>query len=527
MEHLCVTVRLLDPLFHGRSDTGVLEWPPSPLRAFQALVGAAAAIGKGRISPESAAALAWLERQPAPAIIAPAAMAGTSFQMSVPFNAMDVVARAWARGNMSNSGEANPATHRHMKDGKALFISGEPAVNYLWTLSRPLEDIPHASAIRSLAREVVRLGWGIDMAIGDASLIDDPGPEQLCGIRWNPGAHDPGGLLVAKAGTLENLMRRHGQFLRRMEKGVLTPPDPMEMVDRREYRRTGDVRGREIAVFGLLDPTGARRVAFDTARRALTVAGRLRDAVRRSAQAAHWDDERVNAFVLGHASSRGDGSHQPVGSRRFAYWPIPSVEVRDGGRATVISSIRRVIVTSFDEQSAGEVEWARRALSGQDLIDERSGQPVALLTLTHPDSVIQRYIATAATWMSVTPVVLPGYDDPEHYRRRLHGTVTSEGQTSLLERLNHRIDGLLRKAMSQAGVDASLAARATIEWRSVGFWPGTERAERYGVPDHLRKFPRYHVTITWRDARGQPLEVRGPLCIGGGRYYGLGLLAAM
>ena len=39
-----LTVRFLDPApaFHGRGDGGDPEWPPSPLRLFQALVCAAA-----------------------------------------------------------------------------------------------------------------------------------------------------------------------------------------------------------------------------------------------------------------------------------------------------------------------------------------------------------------------------------------------------------------------------------------------------------------------------------------------------
>jgi len=527
VEHLCLTVRLLAPLFHGRNEAGVLEWPPSPLRAFQALASAAAAAGRGAISSESAAALEWLESQLAPTIVAPVGIPGSSFNMSVPFNAMDVVARAWARGNTSNVGDANPSTHRNMKDAKAIWIEGEPAVHFIWPLSSPDKDGPHAVTIRDLARQVVRLGWGINMAIADASLVADLHAEQLRGIRWTPGGRRPDGLLVPIPGTLKDLMRRHRQFLNRMETGTLTPPDPLEVVQRQDYRHAGDVRVRAMATFELLDPSGTKRAAFDTARTALTIAGRFRDAVRRTAQAAHWEDDRINAFVLGHASSRRDEPHTPVGSRRFAYWPLPSIESRGAGQRPVVGSIRRVIVTSFDERCAGEIAWARRALSGQDLIDQRSGEPVAVLSLIHHDPVVRRYTARAATWMTVTPVVLPGYDDPKHYRRRLHGGAPAEEQASLLERLSHRIEGLLRKAMSQAGIDETLVARADIQWRSVGFWPGTERADRYGVPDHLRKFTRYHVAITWRGEHGQPLHVRGPLCIGAGRYYGLGLFAAV
>ena len=89
------------------------------------------------------------------------------------------------------------------------------------------------------------------------------------------------------------------------------------------------------------------------------------------------------------------------------------------------------------------------------------------------------------------------------------------------------MDGLLRKAIRQAGFSGELADNAALDWRSVGFLPGTELAGRYGVPDYLKRFPRLHVRIQWRDARGEPVQVPGPICIGGGRYFGLGLFAAV
>jgi CRISPR-associated protein Csb2 len=36
--YLCLSAIFLDAEFHGRRDGGEPEWPPSPLRLFQALV---------------------------------------------------------------------------------------------------------------------------------------------------------------------------------------------------------------------------------------------------------------------------------------------------------------------------------------------------------------------------------------------------------------------------------------------------------------------------------------------------------
>src|SRR5437867_872405 len=113
---LCLTVTFLNPVFHGRRDGGESEWPPSPMRLFQALVAAAHAKWKQDEAERNraVAALEWLERQPAPVIVAPTGRPSQPFRLSVPNNAMDIVARAWERGNETGK-DANPATHRAMK----------------------------------------------------------------------------------------------------------------------------------------------------------------------------------------------------------------------------------------------------------------------------------------------------------------------------------------------------------------------------------------------------------------------------
>ena len=40
--YFCISVRFLLPYSHGRDENDEPEWPPSPLRAFQAIVAASA-----------------------------------------------------------------------------------------------------------------------------------------------------------------------------------------------------------------------------------------------------------------------------------------------------------------------------------------------------------------------------------------------------------------------------------------------------------------------------------------------------
>src|SRR5262249_27377507 len=82
---------LLEPEFHGRGDGGAPEWPPSPLRLFQALVAAAAAGWRGGADGDAARpALRWLEARQPPVIVAPGHLAGRPFRLSVPNNDLDV-----------------------------------------------------------------------------------------------------------------------------------------------------------------------------------------------------------------------------------------------------------------------------------------------------------------------------------------------------------------------------------------------------------------------------------------------------
>ena len=72
-----------------------------------------------------------------------------------------------------------------------------------------------------------------------------------------------------------------------------------------------------------------------------------------------------------------------------------------------------------------------------------------------------------------------------------------------------------------------MAQHAELDWRSSGFWPGVPLASQYTVPEQHRRYRRLHVRITWRTSDGQMVKVPGPICIGGGKYSGLGLFAAL
>lgn len=525
--HFCVTIQLLHPVFHGRGLDNEPEWPPSPLRIFQALV-AGCSWGQREFSQDRIRAFERLEGlDQAPILIAPAPIPGDGYRLSIPNNSLDKVAAAWSRGNYFGSGDASPAGHRTMKRVRPLHLPDDSVIHCLWPV--PNDAPPDETVFGELtcaARRLISLGWGVDMVVGNGRLIHDTELSGLSGERWVPVRKDADvGLRVPVAGTLRDLRRTYQQFLKRTAPEGL-PPEPLTRFRVVEYRRASDPAPRSVASFTLMRRDGGFR-AFDPPRNTIRVAGMVRCAAKSAAEiTGGWPDPA--SFVLGHSEKPGD-KHQSVNNRRFAYLPLPSIQPHGPGRAPAAGGIRRVCVTVFEQAHEAEVEWARRTLPGTDLVRKETGEIAALLApAVQTDTVLRRYLDPASEWASVSPVVLPGHDDPRHYRKRLAAPdIGVQEQRRLLDALHHRVEKLLRKAIWDAGFPDNLAAHAGLDWREAGFWPGTEKARNYTVPDHLIRFPRLHVRLRWRDALGNPLVVPGPICLGGGRFYGLGLFAAM
>lgn len=503
--HLVLSFRFLSPWFHGRGDEGAPEWPPSPLRVFHAVVAAAARAGT--LEP-TRGALNWLEQRAAPLIIAPEAVASaTGYRLSVPHNAMDLVGKQWVRGD-----EGSAAEHRTMKNLRPHRLPEDTVVHYAWQLDGDASTVP---VLIAATRGVVALGWGIDLVVGHGAVVEDARLAELAAQQkaWEPRSDGRRDLRVPTRGTLADLERRHAAFLSRtsFDAPTLRPPPALSIFAITRYARTDQPRTTDIAGFTLMRVESDNFRAFEATRRGMAVAGMLRYAVRTAAERAGWDEARVHASVLGHG--KGDEA-------RLLLVPVPSIEPR-GARGETAGAVRRVMVFSTDDRS-DDAAWAARVLGGMDLIDEETGEVQAVLAATsHNDRVLSRYVSESSTWVTVTPMLLPGHDDPGRLREKLRIVKGSDEQKSLIERLTKRREALVRKALRQAGLVDELAFSAEIETRETGFIAGVDKASRFAVPSHLAKSPRLHVKLTW------PKQVAGPLCIGRGRFSGLGLFVGL
>jgi CRISPR-associated protein Csb2 len=481
--YFCLTVRFLQPYHHGRTDGGEPEWPPSPLRLFQALVAAAGNRWRESQFREYAVpALHWLERLPSASIVAPVGQATTKYRLYVPDNVADKIAKSWSGGR-----EASIADYRTEKDVRPTHLKGE-GVHYLVPI--PDEVCPHLEVLSAAARSMTHLGWGIDMVAGNASVLSQEDADKLAGERWRP-VEDASatGYRVPIPGTLDDLIQKHQAFLTRVCPDGFRPVPPLSAFRVVGYRRVSDVPGHSYVAFKFLHPV-LERSAWFAPNQANHVAAMTRHATANAAkqQPQVW----VDTYVHGHRSTADDSKP------RFSYVPLPSIEHR-GQDSKVVGGIRRVLLAELTDVSDSQLLWAKQMLPGQFLVDERTGDKKAMLAPLESDWVLRQYVDQADTWASVTPVVLPGSD----------------------ERKFAKAEKLFFKALRHSGYSSD--ALAELEFRNVSFWPGGDLALRYQRPEYLRKdcWTVYQVRLRWKE------PIKGPLAIGAGRHCGLGVFARM
>lgn len=501
---LVFSVRFLQPYSHSRGDGGAPEWPPSPLRLLQALVSAAAARWNERQQLEYAApALRWLESLSPPEIVAAEGMPSeVRTQYYVPDNTAELLVPAWKKG------EVDKVPKRTEKVVRPVHLLGE-AVHYLYIL--PDGKCPYRDVLRSAARSMTHLGWGIDMAVGNVDILNADQAAQLDGVRWHPSsAGKP--LRVPIIGTLDDLVRKHTEFLNRVSGDAFCPVPPLRAFDVVRYRRHTDPLSHPHAVFRLLDDN-EDTVPYPHAK-LIHLAGMVRHAaIERMKRVpprnlrGFTPEQWVDQYVAGHAPRNGEPEGRP--HRQFSYVPLPSV-----GHVHTDPAIRRVMVVA----PLGDEDWLEHLaerLDGellQPLPNTKLPEGTRLRRVSdrQKDGVRDAYTRDAREWASFTPVILPGHDD--------HKPAKTER--------------LILKALTQSGIDQP----CEFEWSAFSQFPKSYSAHKYvrdesardgrrivGYlrPDHVRDQTAVHLLLRFAH------HVPGPLTLGAGRHCGFGLMAAV
>ena len=471
--YLCLSVTFLNRVFHGKNDDGKPEWPPSPMRLYQALIaGTRAGSYAGSWSDEKADAFNWLESRQPPLIFAPDVEQSNGHLIFVPDNVSD---REFERSDRL----VTKVVH-------ANYLLNGDTVYFLWHLGEE-SDLKHAEIICREARHILALGWGIDQVVGNGIILDDAGAIALSGRRWRPmknvflpGAH---ALRTPKDGLLKDLESVHHSFVHRLDSSFFRPPLKSSRFDRVIYLRQDSTPPRYFAAFELPDGISFRQEDV------VKVAAMTRSLACNHAKVdTHTFPGGVETYVAGHAGT------QDTTPPRFSYMPLPSIggEHADG-------MIRRIIIAEpfgGDDTHAG---WARRRLIGTVLKDRDGRQCGRLLNPWRQTSsfMFRRYTGESYSWSTVTPVILPGHD----------------------ERSAVKAEKLFLTAVRQAGL--SVESVSDISMRKAPFFLGSCHPRSYFLPDYIRTkgWPGWHVNITFRE------PFHGPLAIGAGRHIGLGVFA--
>lgn len=519
---LCISFRFLQPfpLFHGCGDADEPEWPPSPMRAFQALLNAACLRTRGKpIPPEVRSALQVVEVL-RPSIVAPhATLSSTGHRAYVPHNQADLVFAALQRG-MEQSSEAFRKLNGSVRVDKdfrphRIETLGDdlPTIHYLYPLDAANADPNELlNAIRPAVRSVHCLGWGIDQVVADATLVE--ASNRLIGESWITTPHGGRRLRVHRRGSLDALTARHDRFLNRLVHGDWTPVPPLSAIDQVRYRRDSDPVPRPHAVFRLVDANDDT-VTYPQAK-LIHIAGMVKHAAIELMKKnpprdlrGRSKEEWIEEFVAGHQSKQD--KEAGTDHTQFSYIPLQSI-----GHANTDAGVRRVMIVA----PLGDDVWLEHLAARLDgsllkpLPNTKLPPRTRLERISekHKDGVRDAYVTASITWSSVTPVILPGHDDhkPEKTRK------------------------LIEKALAQSGIDQP----CEFEWCAFSQFrkmlpahkyrkdpsnPSRKILINYVRPDHLLEQSAVHLTMRFTNS----IAVPGPLTIGAGRHCGFGLMAAV
>jgi CRISPR-associated protein Csb2 len=471
---LLLSIRFLDDRYHGLTENGEkAEWPPSPFRLFQALV-AGNARGRGLADPVKNALL-WLESLSPPIIIAPQSQPGQVLLTYV----------------INNDSDSNPNS-RTPKTIRPTLLNGDRLVEYAWNFDASQPDADkRAKMIIDAARHINALGWGIDLAIGRGEIVEQLplATESRTHYRTTSSASASGlDLRVPTRGSLVSLESSYADFVRRYETpGVTRNESAGAIYDPQRYV-VGVIR--PCVVFRLVDADG------DT----VSVRHQLINPLVAMIRNLTNHPQVLAALGQGVIDREIKGHPKESTTDRISILPLPTIRTgpTDG-------RIRRLMLAQPFESNGGLCRRLGRlfdSLELKPLSDEDRFPQIFLERIDRHDTVLPFYTGLSCVWASVTPVLLPGYDDRKDDR--------GNHQKRLA-----RAEQLVRKALGQAGIDAP----ARIELSRVPYWTGSLHSREYQPREKLSHYPRWHVRLTF----DRPWT--GPLVIGAGRHCGFGLMA--
>src|SRR5207245_2787548 len=109
---------------------------------------------------------------------------------------------------------------------RPTWLRGGETVHYLF----PLADghCPHLEVLSAAARRITHFGWGVDMVVGNATVLSEEEVARMPGECWRPVEDvSADGLRVPIDGTLNDLASKHNAFLNRLSDDGFVPVPPL------------------------------------------------------------------------------------------------------------------------------------------------------------------------------------------------------------------------------------------------------------------------------------------------------------
>ncbi len=497
---LLITVRFHDGRYHGAGD-----WPPSPARLFQALV---AGIGQdGPLSDDASKPLEWLEALDPPVIAAPHVTLGMTIPMHfVPNNDLDALG-----GFAINLAKTRTA----FKVWKPKLFDQETAFLYAWRFDETDGSLAHAKRVCEYAERLYQLGRGIDQAWAVGEIVEPHKLDEFL-LAYRGVVHRPAGgrhgivLARPQPGSLKSLKDRYETMSRRFKTEGQGRSVRLQFAQAPKPRFTPTAYDSppNRQVFELCSRTNQADLITWPLSRISNLVVAIRDrAVKKLKEALPDQEPQIEKCLVGR---KADGSDDAPKAARVRILPLPSI-----GHAHADQAIRRVLV----EVPAGclvrsdDVFWA---FSGLELTDAASTNwPDCVMTATSDDSMLRHYGVDdqAERWRTITPAALP----ERAKRRRIEPARRAAEAKRGAERATEQQQAAA--SVVQALRHAELSVQVdSIRVQREPFDANGERVEVFAPGTRFPKERLWHVEVVFKE------PVIGPLVLGDGRYYALGLM---
>ena len=466
--------------YHGRTaadDRAPIEWPPSPWRLICALLNAA--------KPENVeaipASLSWLVSLPAPDILTP--LTGEEIHEPkhiVPLNDL-FPSEPWRDGPESRARLAK------IRSDLRLPILGDKTIRFVWELKSP--PPPNAlESLDSLMSMVPYIGIAEDSGTGSAKIISDRKINFPETTRWLAGRDYGSPLPVVDLKTLQNLVTFHHS-------------------GRRQIHRFGDIApifthyqcesepDRFSQVFRLEDSTGGF-VSFEP-NTICDLSEQVRGALLKALKSTGVSSD----FLHGHHGK--DRDHLQI-------IPLPSI-----GHEHADGKIRRLLLKG--NPLAGEMRDV--SLVMKELAYAQLTKSPAFLVPEYSRSGVVNSISGESTdWVTTSPVILPNPElrgrDGEAWRNR--STLPPEELMRLHDKRKSGQHKIILRLLRAAGIEP-----LELSVQSQSFKSKVPNANSFEITPSRASYLR-HTRCHVRLKLAKPIA--GPIVLGPGRFFGLGLL---